>query len=61
MGNRPGFHKSDKRRKEIARQQKQEEKKLRRLNKAGAAGQEVSGTDLDGSAAEGGTETQETQ
>lgn len=42
MGNRPGFHKSDKRRKELARQKKQEEKRSRRLNKGGAAGQETS-------------------
>jgi hypothetical protein len=59
MGNRPGFHKSDKRRKEIARQQKQEEKKLRRLNKAGAAGQETSAIGLEGSANEESPETKE--
>jgi hypothetical protein len=34
MGGHPGFYKSGKRNKELARQKKQEEKKLRRLNKA---------------------------
>lgn len=33
MAPRPGFYKSGKRNKELARQKKQEEKKLRRLNK----------------------------
>lgn len=34
MGNRPSFHKSDKRKKELARQKKKEDKKLRRLTRA---------------------------
>jgi hypothetical protein len=33
MGTRPSFYKSGKRNKELARQKKQEEKKVRRLNK----------------------------
>jgi hypothetical protein len=33
MGNRSVFHKSEKRKKEMARQKKQEAKKLRKLNK----------------------------
>lgn len=40
MANRPSFHKSEKRKKELARLKKKEEKKLRRLNKGDAAGQE---------------------
>jgi hypothetical protein len=41
MGSRPGFYKSGKRNKELARQRKQEEKKLRRLNKTPIGGQEA--------------------
>jgi hypothetical protein len=41
MGTRPGFYKSGKRNKELARQKKQEEKKLRRLNKGLTTGQEI--------------------
>jgi hypothetical protein len=40
MGGHPGFYKSGKRNKELARQKKQEEKKLRRLNKAQSPEQE---------------------
>jgi hypothetical protein len=59
MGKHPGFHKSDKRRKELARQQKQEEKKMRRLNRAGASNQETPGPESEGSTAAEGTESQE--
>ncbi|MBA4394579.1 MAG: hypothetical protein C0407_13590, partial [Desulfobacca sp.] len=41
MGTRPGFYKSGKRNKELARQKKQEEKKLRRLNKGETTGPEI--------------------
>jgi hypothetical protein len=41
MGSRAGFYKSGKRNKELARQRKQEEKKLRRLNKTSPGGQET--------------------
>jgi hypothetical protein len=41
MGTRPGFYKSGKRNKELARQKKQEEKKTRRLNKGVTTGQEI--------------------
>jgi hypothetical protein len=41
MGTRPGFYKSGKRNKELARQKKQEEKKLRRLNKSGTTGPDI--------------------
>ncbi len=40
MANHPGFHKIDKRKKELARLKKQEEKKFRRLNKAASAAAE---------------------
>jgi hypothetical protein len=40
MGNRAGFYKSGKRNKELARQKKQEEKKLRRLNRGVISPQE---------------------
>ena len=43
MANRPGFHKSDKRKKELARLKKQEEKKQRRLNKNATPEAEVQG------------------
>jgi hypothetical protein len=36
MGSRSVFHKSEKRKKELARQKKQEEKKMRKLNKTEA-------------------------
>jgi hypothetical protein len=42
MGSRAGFYKSGKRNKELARQKKQEEKKLRRLNKGAISPQENS-------------------
>jgi hypothetical protein len=42
MGSRPGFYKSGKRNKELTRQRKQEEKKLRRLNKTQSSEQETS-------------------
>lgn len=41
MGTRPGFYKSGKRNKELARQKKQEEKKQRRLNKVSSPEQEA--------------------
>jgi len=41
MGSHPGFYKSGKRNKELARQKKQEGKKLRRLNKAQSLEQEA--------------------
>jgi len=40
MANHPGFHKIDKRKKELARLKKQDEKKFRRLNKAASAAAE---------------------
>jgi hypothetical protein len=42
MGSRPGFYKSGKRNKELTRQRKQEEKKLRRLNKTQSSEQDAS-------------------
>jgi hypothetical protein len=47
MGSRPDFYKSGKRNKELARQRKQEEKKLRRLNKTRSSEQETSDVVLD--------------
>ncbi len=47
MGSRPDFYKSGKRSKELARQRKQEEKKLRRLNKSHPSGQETPDGALD--------------
>jgi hypothetical protein len=47
MGSRPGFYKSGKRNKELARQKKQEEKKLRRLNKTPVGGEETPETFLE--------------
>jgi hypothetical protein len=41
MGSRPGFYKSGKRNKELARKQKQEEKQMRRTNKTSSTGQET--------------------
>jgi len=41
MATRPGFYKSGKRNKELARLKKQEEKKLRRLNKSQSPEQEA--------------------
>lgn len=58
MGSRPGFYKSGKRNKELARQKKQEEKKLRRLNKTQASVQEASEAVLEAPASDGGTESQ---
>jgi hypothetical protein len=45
MGNRPGFFKGDKRKKEVARQKRQEEKRLRRLNKTTISGQAPESSD----------------
>ena len=59
MGSRPNFYKSGKRNKELARQKKQEEKKMRRLNKTQSSGQEVSDAVLEEPASDGGTEGQE--
>ena len=59
MGTRPGFYKSGKRNKELARQKKQEEKKLRRLNKGTqSSGQEASDAVLQAPASDEGTENQ---
>ena len=58
MGSRPGFYKSGKRNKELARQKKQEEKKQRRLNKTQSGGQEASETVLEAPPADGVTESQ---
>jgi hypothetical protein len=59
MGSRPSFSKSGKRNKELARQKKKEEKKMRRLNKTQSSGQEVSDAVLEEPASDGGTEGQE--
>ncbi len=50
MGKHAGMYKSEKRKKEIARQKKQEEKRQKRLNK-GVSGQQPG---EDSAAAEGG-------
>jgi hypothetical protein len=57
MGNRPGFFKGDKRKKEVARQKRQEEKRLRRLNKPETAGQEGETPGAESPPAEGGGES----
>ena len=59
MGSRPNFYKSGKRNKELARQKKQEEKKLRRLNKTQSSGQETTDAVLEAPASDGVTEGQE--
>ena len=59
MGSRPGFYKSGKRNKELARQKKQEEKKQRRLHKTQSSGQDVSDPVSEAPASDGGTEGQE--
>jgi hypothetical protein len=53
MGSRPGFYKSGKRNKELTRQRKQEEKKLRRLNKTLFKGQEASEDALEAPVSDG--------
>ena len=58
MGSRPGFHKSEKRRKELTRQKKKEEKAQRRLNKA-AAGPEGQEPGSEAPETEEGTESRE--
>ena len=58
MGTRPGFYKSGKRNKELARQKKQEEKKQRRLNKTQSSGQEASEPVSEAPASDEGTEGQ---
>ena len=56
MGNRPGFYRSDKRKKEVARQKKQEEKKLRHQKKPETADQETSVTGPEAPASDKGTD-----
>ena len=58
MGKGPGFYKSDKRKKEVTRQKKQEEKRLRRQSKAGGAGLESPETGLEVPPPEGDKEGQ---
>jgi hypothetical protein len=56
MGSRAGFYKSGKRNKELARQRKQEGKKLRRLNKTSSGGQETPEAGLEAPTSEPETE-----
>jgi|WetSurMetagenome_2_1015567.scaffolds.fasta_scaffold2561830_1 hypothetical protein len=59
MGTRPSFYKSGKRNKELARQKKQEEKKLRRLNKGVTNGEEISEAVPEAPALDSGMEGQD--
>ena len=56
MGNRPGFYRSDKRRKEVSRQKKQEEKKLRHQKKPETADQETPVSGAEAPASNEGTD-----
>ncbi len=57
---RPGAYKSEKRRKELSRLKKQEEKRQRRLNKADTR-QSDEKTDVDAESPEAGGDTQNEQ
>ena len=58
MGKHGGMFKSNKRKKELARQKKQEEKKLRRLNKGQSGELEAPEAALEAPASDQGTEGQ---